>query len=84
MVRLTIYMAQKMENEGLILITSRLYILELTAKVDIIDKYKYLGLILDLDYDTIAPVLASSAGRALRSIYSKFCKLTGLVYNAYK
>ena len=53
--------------------------------VDIVEKYKYLGLILDeyLDYQVTATVLANSAGRALGSIQNKFNQLKGLGYNTY-
>ena len=53
--------------------------------IEIIDKYKYLGLILDehLNYDITASVLAGSAGRALGGICSKFKKLKGLGYQTF-
>ena len=56
-----------------------------TDEIEIVDKYKYLGIILDeyLDFDTTSSVLAGSGGRALGAVYSKFCKLKGLGYRTY-
>ncbi len=53
--------------------------------VDCVDKYKYLGLILDeyLDFNITATVLASSARRTLGSIYSKFAKLKGITFSTF-
>ncbi len=53
--------------------------------VECVDKYKYLGIILDehLDFNTTASVLAGSANRALGSIYTKFNKLKGLGFNTF-
>ncbi len=53
--------------------------------VDIVENYKYLGLILDefLDYNITSSVLASSAGRALGSIQNKFNVLKGLGYDTF-
>ncbi len=48
--------------------------------VEYVDKYKYLGIILDehLDFVITVTVLVSSASRALGSIYTKFAKLKGI------
>ncbi len=48
--------------------------------VECVDKYKYLGIILDehLDLNITVTVVASSASRALCSIYTKFAKLKGI------
>ncbi len=53
-----------------------------TDQLDIVDKYKYLGVILDkyLDYDIIASVMAGSGGIAQGSIYSKFCNKNKRLY----
>ncbi len=53
--------------------------------VECVDKYKYLGIILDqyLDFNITATVLASSASRALGSIYTKFAKLKGIVFSTF-
>jgi hypothetical protein len=53
--------------------------------IECVDKYKYLGIILDehLDFNVIATVLASSASRALGSIYTKFSKLKGLGFSTF-
>ena len=53
--------------------------------VEVVSKYKYLGLILDeyLDYNTTATALAGSAGRALGSVCSKYKKLKGLGYQTF-
>ncbi len=49
------------------------------------DKYKYLGIILDeyLDFNINATVLASSASRALGSIYTKFAKLKRIGFSTF-
>ncbi len=53
--------------------------------VECVDKYKYLGIILDeyLDFNITVTVLASSANRARRSIYTKFAKLKGVLGLSY-
>ncbi len=53
--------------------------------VDIVERYKYLGLVFDefLDFNVTAGTLADSAGRALGAIYSKFKILKGLGYKTY-
>ena len=53
--------------------------------IEVVESYKYLGLIFDdhLDYNTTANALSGSAGRALGGIYSKFKKLNGLGYQTY-
>ena len=53
--------------------------------VECVDKYKYLGIILDehLNFNVTASVLASSANRALGSIYTRFNKLKGLGLNTF-
>ncbi len=53
--------------------------------VECVDKYKYLGIILDeyLDFNITVTVLASSASRALGSIYSKFAKLKGISFSTF-
>ena len=53
--------------------------------IDTMDKYKYLGLILDehLDFNNTAAVLAGSGGRALGAICTEFNKLKGLGYKTY-
>ena len=55
------------------------------VNIDTVDKYKYLGIILDehLDFNNTAAVLAGSGGRALGAIYTKFNKLKGLGYKTY-
>ena len=53
--------------------------------VECVDKYKYLSIILDehLNFNVTASVLASSANRALGSIYTRFNKLKGLGLNTF-
>jgi hypothetical protein len=53
--------------------------------VQCVDKYKYLGIILDehLNFNTTVTVLAGSANRALGSIYTKFNKLKGLGFTTF-
>ena len=53
--------------------------------LEYVDKYKYLGIVLDehLDFNTTASVLAGSAGRALGSISSKFRHLKGLGFKTF-
>lgn len=50
-----------------------------------VDKYKYLGLILNefLDFTITSQVLADSAGRALGSIMNKYKQINGLPYSVY-
>ena len=51
----------------------------------IVDKYKYLGLVLDfsLDYNVTASVVAKSASRALGLLISKAKSIGGLSYNCF-
>ncbi len=53
--------------------------------VECVDKYKYLGIILDeyLDFNITAPVLASSARRALGLIYTKFAKVKVICFSTF-
>ncbi len=53
--------------------------------VECVDKYKCLCIILDeyLDFNITATVLASSASRALGSIYTKFAKLQGIGFSTF-
>jgi hypothetical protein len=53
--------------------------------VECVDRYKYLGVILDehLLFNVTASVLANSGSRALASIYTKFDKLKGLGFTTY-
>ena len=53
--------------------------------IECVDKYKYLGIILDehLLFNVTASVLANSGNRALASIYTKFNKLKGLGFKTY-
>ena len=57
----------------------------LGTNMEIVANYKYLGVLFDeySQFKTIASMLASAAGRALGSIYSKFKKLNGLGFNTY-
>ena len=52
-------------------------------QVECVNRYKYLGIILDenLDFNCTASVLSNSANRALGGICSKFRKLKGLGFN---
>ena len=56
-----------------------------TETIEIVTKYKYLGLIFDefLDYNATAAVLADSAGRALGAIYNKYKVNKGFGYETY-
>ncbi len=56
-----------------------------TDNIDVVDNYKYLGLILDeyLDYVVTSTTLANSAGRALGSIQNKFNSLKGLGFDTF-
>ena len=56
-----------------------------SSNIEMIDKYKYLGLVLDehLDFNNTASFIASSAGRALGGICSKFSQMRGMGYNTY-
>ncbi len=51
----------------------------------IVDKYNYLGIILQehLDFNVTASVLASTAGRALRAIISKFKSFKNAGFNTF-
>ncbi len=51
----------------------------------IVDKYKYLGIILQehLDFNVTASVLASAAGRALGAIISKFKSFKNAGFNTF-
>lgn len=53
--------------------------------LEIVNRYKYLGLVLDehLDFNTTSSILSESAGRALGSICSKFKSNKGFGYNTY-
>ena len=53
--------------------------------IEYVDKYKYLGIIVDehLDFNTTASVLAGSAGRALGSLCTKFHHLKGLGFKTF-
>ncbi len=53
--------------------------------VECVDKYKYLGINLDkhLNFNITTTVLASSASRALGSIYTKFAKLKGIGFSTF-
>ncbi len=53
--------------------------------VECMNKYKYLGISLDghLDFNITVTVLASSASRALGSIYTKFAKLKGIGFSTF-
>ena len=50
-----------------------------------VSKYKYLGIILDehLTYNECATTLADSAGRALRSVISKFYSFKNIGYSTF-
>ena len=56
-----------------------------TEILDKVDKYKYLGIVMDefLDFSTTASILAESGGRALGAIYSKFKYNKGLGFKTY-
>lgn len=51
----------------------------------IVDRYKYLGIVLNayVDFDITVQVLADSGGRALGAILNKYRKLNGLGYYTY-
>ena len=53
--------------------------------IEVVDKYKYLGLVLDeyLNYNVTSNVLSESAGRALGSIQNKVYHLKGLDFKSY-
>ncbi len=53
--------------------------------VECVDKYKYLGIILNeyLDFNITATILASSASRALGAIYTKFANLKGIGFSTF-
>ena len=55
------------------------------ANIEMTDKYKYLGLILDehLDFSNTASFIAGSAGRALGAVCTKFSQMKGMGYNTY-
>jgi hypothetical protein len=54
-------------------------------QLNIVDKYKYLGVILNdtLDYSYTAEALASAGGRALGAIINKYKKANGLGFYTY-
>ena len=54
-------------------------------ELDIVDKYKYLGIVLNyhLDFDITVDVLSCSAGRALGCIINKFRYLGNMGFNTY-
>ena len=54
-------------------------------QMEIVNQYKYLGLVLDecLDFNVTSSILADSGGRALGAIYNKFRILKGLGYKTY-
>ena len=53
--------------------------------LEIIDKYKYLGTVLDehLNYNVTADVLAGAGGRALGAIISKFKQFRNIGYSTF-
>ena len=53
--------------------------------VDIVDRYKYLGVYLNehLDYNVIANTLAGAAGRALGGVISKFQSFKNVGFNTF-
>ncbi len=55
------------------------------CELEIVDKYKYLGIVLNehLEYSMIALKLAISAGRALGAIYNKYRLNKGVGYDTY-
>ncbi len=54
-------------------------------ELEIVDKYKYLGIVLNehLEYSMVAKILANSAGRALGAIYNTYRLNTGFGYDTY-
>ena len=54
-------------------------------EIEVVEKYKYLGLVLDehLDFNVTTSVLAGSAGRALGAVSTKFNQLKGMGFNSY-
>jgi len=59
--------------------------LSLNNPIDVVDSYKYLGIILDqhLTYETVATTLAESGQRALGAVIAKYKKIHGLGYQTY-
>ena len=55
-------------------------------ELEIIDRYKYLGIIIDeyLNYDVTAQMLSESAGRALGGIINKFKSLKGMGFRTFE
>ncbi len=53
--------------------------------IEIVDRYKYLGVMLHehLDYDIIADLLASAAGRALGAVITKFRTFKNIGYRSF-
>jgi hypothetical protein len=53
--------------------------------VELVDQYKYLGIVLDqfLDFNVTADVLSGAAGRALGSVISKFQNFRNVHYNTF-
>ncbi len=74
------YTSELRHNQG-----QNLIFMSNNETVECVDKYKYLGIILDeyLDFNITATVVASSASRALSSIYNKFAKLKGIGFSTF-
>ncbi len=61
------------------------YIFKCGENLDVVLKYKYLGIILDehLDFTTTANTLTDSAGRAVDSLINRCIKTNKFIYETY-